>query len=927
MSKRITQSALLVAAVAAFGQAPSAMAQRVFDIQGALIAFDGDTAERQAGSGNISGSDNPAGTAFCYPDVITVDSTNLDALVTLKSRSNVSVDAFDYKGSRPAGSDDQLKLNVTWDNTTNPREVVMGFVFTEGGAGTASCAGAPVILRNVFINSYDLDSSGDSPVGQGTSFTGIGGYTLGNPTEMLVSTVGSAPVTTTFIPDPSNGNVNNGAAPNTEDGDKWRVQVSYDEIPTSGIDITLSEKEGSGTAYYALDFAERDFFNPSVYDLLLANVGDDADSSNNKELTSETGTSDCFDVVLGAQPTADVSIAISGLDASEGSLDTNSLTFTNANWDTVQQVCITGVDDALFDGDIDYTLTLTATSADAAFNGRTALVPVTNVDNEGGVGFSVNDVSVNEAAGNLTFTVTRSGSTSGEVTVDYSLASGTATLGTDFTAVTGTLSFADGVSSATISVPITQDAIFERSENFTVTLANPSTGSITDDTGVGTILDDGSGAGGTDNDSPSFSINDVSGFESDGSLTFTVTKTGQTGFNASVSFSMANGTAVGTSVQSNLGSFDYLQSGGTLTFLPSETQKTITVQITSDGQPEGPETFRVILSSPVDAQVSDGEGVGTINDPQVASLSLAKSVFETGASGMNCASATDELIYVNSSRDPVDLTWCFTITNTGTTTLENPSVSDAALGITLTSPTSGSLPLQPGASLIFEYDETGRTASLLNTASVSMDSSQGPVTGQGSATFAYVFDPPFGVKVGTMAGADRIRWTMVWINDAPINANGVVIEDTIAANMQYVPGTLTCTARGSTTVVGGSCSDTSNFTAPNLLSIEADFGPDQGATDEASAANELVISFEATIVDTSSSQTFENQATATWDADGPGGAAPLTGVTDSDNATAGAQPSVVSFRVSTPVPVMPWQWLLLMVTLAGWMGLRARPRA
>ena len=54
------------------------------------------------------------------------------------------------------------------------------------------------------------------------------------------------------------------------------------------------------------------------------------------------------------------------------------------------------------------------------------------------------------------------------VTVNYATASGTALSGTDFTATSGALTFAPGVTTQTITVPTTNDTLSEASEAFTV---------------------------------------------------------------------------------------------------------------------------------------------------------------------------------------------------------------------------------------------------------------------------------------------------------------------------------------------------------------------------------------------------------------------------------------------------------------------------
>src|SRR5205085_2365081 len=81
--------------------------------------------------------------------------------------------------------------------------------------------------------------------------------------------------------------------------------------------------------------------------------------------TSEAGGTATFTVVLDSQPTADVTISIASSDATEGTVSTSLLTFTSANWNLAQTVTVTGVNDAVDDGDIGYTIvTGAASSAD-----------------------------------------------------------------------------------------------------------------------------------------------------------------------------------------------------------------------------------------------------------------------------------------------------------------------------------------------------------------------------------------------------------------------------------------------------------------------------------------------------------------------------------------------------------------------------------
>ena len=66
--------------------------------------------------------------------------------------------------------------------------------------------------------------------------------------------------------------------------------------------------------------------------------------------TTEAGGTATFTVVLNTQPTANVTIALSSSDTTEGTVSPASLTLRRANWNVAQTVTVTGVDDALADG-------------------------------------------------------------------------------------------------------------------------------------------------------------------------------------------------------------------------------------------------------------------------------------------------------------------------------------------------------------------------------------------------------------------------------------------------------------------------------------------------------------------------------------------------------------------------------------------------
>jgi surface-anchored protein len=90
--------------------------------------------------------------------------------------------------------------------------------------------------------------------------------------------------------------------------------------------------------------------------------------------------------------------------------------------------------------------------------------------------FSTSNFSVDEAAGTATITVTRSFGSDGPVTIDYATSDATAQAGVDYTAMSGTLSFANGETSKTITIPVAVDGFVENNETVNLTLSNPTGG-------------------------------------------------------------------------------------------------------------------------------------------------------------------------------------------------------------------------------------------------------------------------------------------------------------------------------------------------------------------------------------------------------------------------------------------------------------------
>jgi hypothetical protein len=116
---------------------------------------------------------------------------------------------------------------------------------------------------------------------------------------------------------------------------------------------------------------------------------------------------------------------------------------------------------------------------------------------------SINDISIVETDAGFTtatFTVTASPAGGEAPMVDYTTANGTSQAGSDHTAASGTLQFATGEGTKTVTVLVKKDGIIEGNETVLINLTNPSHATLTDAQGVAVIVND---------DGPRISIQDV----------------------------------------------------------------------------------------------------------------------------------------------------------------------------------------------------------------------------------------------------------------------------------------------------------------------------------------------------------------------------------------------------------------------------------
>ncbi|MFK7933181.1 MAG: FG-GAP-like repeat-containing protein [Saprospiraceae bacterium] len=223
----------------------------------------------------------------------------------------------------------------------------------------------------------------------------------------------------------------------------------------------------------------------------------------------------------------------------------------------------------------------------------------------------------NEGATNFLFTITRTGDNSEVALVQYSVTGDVDA--DDFVGRLPTnevIFFASGESSKTLTIQVQGDNDLEANEDFTLTIANPT---------VGTIASAGATAAGTiTNDDAQFRIAANTGSANEGNsgttaLTFDVTRTGELGTTLSVDFAVE-----GDDV--NADDFSGSLPTGTLNFAANTTSSTIVILVAGDSNAEADEDFQVVLKNPsLGASVADNNGsaTGTIqNDDGALPLDL-----------------------------------------------------------------------------------------------------------------------------------------------------------------------------------------------------------------------------------------------------------------------------------------------------------------
>jgi len=154
---------------------------------------------------------------------------------------------------------------------------------------------------------------------------------------------------------------------------------------------------------------------------------------------------------------------------------------------------------------------------------------------------AVSATGVTIATTPLSFTVSLSAASAQSVTVSYATADGTALVGSDYTATSGTLTFAPGETKKIVTVLVNRDATPESNETLSLRLSTPTNATLARAAATGTILNDDT-APSTPTPTPTTPTppTPTSGI----AVTYTQTTAWGTGFNGSVKIRNTGTTAI-----------------------------------------------------------------------------------------------------------------------------------------------------------------------------------------------------------------------------------------------------------------------------------------------------------------------------------------------------------------------------------------------
>ncbi|NBV21051.1 MAG: hypothetical protein EBS05_03895, partial [Proteobacteria bacterium] len=312
-------------------------------------------------------------------------------------------------------------------------------------------------------------------------------------------------------------------------------------------------------------------------------------------------------------------------------------TLTFASGQTSRTFTVPILNDTIVEFEESILLNLTSPSGGATLGLTNSMILIESDDGgPGSIGFLTNQFVVAEASGRAVITVIRTSGTTGTATVDlltYDLppaSSGVARAGLDYTTVSNRLTFATGVATQTVVVPITVDRLVEGDESFGVRLTNVTGGAnLGVLSNVLVVVQDANSYGSLSLTSTNYVVN-----ERTNAVYLTVVRSGGDTDAVSVQYYTTPGSAVA--------GVRYVATNGTLVFPDLVTTQYIVVPIIQDVIANPAETFLVTLSNFVKAAAGPNtNAVITVYDQQslAAAAGTVDTSFDTSAASSGSVNA------------------------------------------------------------------------------------------------------------------------------------------------------------------------------------------------------------------------------------------------------------------------------------------------
>ncbi|BAY20472.1 putative peptidase [Calothrix sp. NIES-2100] len=348
---------------------------------------------------------------------------------------------------------------------------------------------------------------------------------------------------------------------------------------------------------------------------------------------------------------------------------TNSVTFAAGS--STAFIDITPIDDLEFEGNETVVLTL-ATSTN--YNLGTAKTATLNiVDNDkptvtiSATDNNAGETLTTEVANPGQFTLTRTGNTASALTVNYTVA-GTATNGTDYNALTNSVTFAAGSSTANVDIIPIDDVALENTETVVVTLAigaNYNLGAVNTDT-----------VNIADNDKPTISISATDNNAGETLATqvanpgqFTLTRTGNINSALTVNYTVAGTATNGT---------DYNALTNSVTFAAGSSTANIDITLIDDLEFEGNETVVLSLATSADYDLGTvNTATANIADNDKPTITISATDNNAGETSATAVANPGQFTLTRTGNTDSALTVNYTITGTATNGTDYNALSNS----------------------------------------------------------------------------------------------------------------------------------------------------------------------------------------------------------------------------------------------------------